>query len=568
MNPDEPSLRAQAETVVARRDQGEPLDGPELLRLVHELQVHQVELELQNDELQRARAAEHDAITKYAELFDRAPVAYAVISREGHLQHANIAAAQLFGGDLDSVVGRNAGVLFRADDWPRWTELRRCVGDGDETTDEFQLAGDEGRHVRIIAAPSGDQGLCLLAIIDLTADRERQAERELLEAQLRTSQRMEAIGTLASGIAHDFNNILTGIMGYTELAKVWSTEPTKQHEALDQVTAAAQRAVSLVRRMAAFQRPSTNLDSPTPTANGHVVAEAFSLLRAGVPSSIEFSLSLDPMAADAMIEPSQLHQIVMNLVTNAAYALGEEPGSIAVIVDGYLVGEGLDADVADLRPGHYTRLSIIDSGPGMDDDTARQVFDPFFTTKPVGQGTGLGLSVVHGIVSAAGGAIRLTTSPGHGCRFDVYLHASDSLPGTTANLGDDAPLGHGERVLLIDDDATVGRFTQITLEMLGYVVVLFTEPIAAVEHFASHPLEFDLVLTDLAMPGLRGTAAAKAIHDVRRDLPIMLISGYTGTLTTDEAASLGIVEMLTKPVLKLELATRVRRVLDQVPPVA
>ena len=550
-------LRWKAEAMVAQRAQDESASRADVQRLVHELQVHQVELELQNDELLRTQAAEADAVGRYTELFNAAPLAYLVIDADGAVREANLVASQLFAQEHRVLVGQRFVALLNDDDRAAWHELQEVVGTGQAMSREFDIADAPGRHIRVLAAPRGSSSDCLLMIIDLSAEIAERAEREHLEAQLGVSQRMEAIGTLASGIAHDFNNILSGIMGYTELAQMWQGSPEKVSEALNEVMQAATRAVSLVQRMAAFQRPAES--TAHSTAGARVVAEAFNLLRAAIPSSVDFRLELDPTGNAAHVDPSQLHQIVMNLVTNAAQAIGEHPGSIVVKMDRCIADEELQTRVAGLAPGSYTRLSVTDTGPGMDEATARQIFHPFFTTKSIGEGTGLGLSVVHGIVRDVNGVIHLETSPGKGARFEVYLHAATTTP-LDPPISSEAPRGgSGERILVIDDEAVVGRFMQLTLESLGYAVTLCADPIAATDLFCADPNAFDLVLTDLAMPGMRGDRVAEIVRDLRPGLPIVLITGYRRALLNEQAAALGIVEVLAKPVLRAELAACTHR---------
>ena len=550
-------LRWKAEAMVAQRAQDESASRADVQRLVHELQVHQVELELQNDELLRTQAAEADAVGRYTELFNAAPLAYLVIDADGAVREANLVASQLFAQEHRVLVGQRFVALLNDDDRAAWHELQEVVGTGQAMSREFDIADAPGRHIRVLAAPRGSSSDCLLMIIDLSAEIAERAEREHLEAQLGVSQRMEAIGTLASGIAHDFNNILSGIMGYTELAQMWQGSPEKVSEALNEVMQAATRAVSLVQRMAAFQRPAES--TAHSTAGARVVAEAFNLLRAAIPSSVDFRLELDPTGNAAHVDPSQLHQIVMNLVTNAAQAIGEHPGSIVVKMDRCIADEELQTRVAGLAPGSYTRLSVTDTGPGMDEATVRQIFHPFFTTKSIGEGTGLGLSVVHGIVRDVNGVIHLETSPGKGARFEVYLHAATTTP-LDPPISSEAPRGgSGERILVIDDEAVVGRFMQLTLESLGYAVTLCADPIAATDLFCADPNAFDLVLTDLAMPGMRGDRVAEIVRDLRPGLPIVLITGYRRALLNEQAAALGIVEVLAKPVLRAELAACTHR---------
>ncbi len=384
-------------------------------------------------------------------------------------------------------------------------------------------------------------------------------ERQQLAEQFRHAQKMEAIGTLAGGIAHDFNNIIAAITGYAQLAKMESGANPEVASHLDAVLAGSTRAASLVRQILAFSRQQEHERQPIQLR--HIVAEALHLLRATIPATIEFEHSfardLPPVLADA----TQVHQVVMNLGTNAAHAMHDRPGRLGIRLEGCFV----DADMAEahpgLRPGACVLLSVSDTGDGMDEATVGRIFEPFFTTKAPGEGTGLGLAVVHGVMQSHEGSVTVCSRPGEGTVFRLYFPACPAEAAETELDETDVPAGHGERVLYVDDEAPIARVTGRVLEHLGYAVETHTKPVEALAAVRREPGRYDLVITDLAMPVMSGTDLAREILALRPDLPVLLATGYTATLTPARVQAMGIRELLSKPISVHALGTVVARVL-------
>jgi nitrogen-specific signal transduction histidine kinase/CheY-like chemotaxis protein len=386
-------------------------------------------------------------------------------------------------------------------------------------------------------------------------------ERYTLEQQLAQSQKMQAIGTLAGGIAHDFNNILSAISGNAEMARL-DLGPT--HPALvsiKEIQRAGQRAKELVQRILSFSRPqeqqlvSINLQP--------IVEEAVRLLRSTIPAGIELQFAAVAALPAVRADASQIHQVVLNLVTNAWHAMNGSGGRIDISLAACRVDNTLCQSHPELRAGPHVRLSVQDSGAGMDAATIARIFDPFFTTKLPGQGAGLGLSVVHGIVRAHGGAIVVDSAPGRGSIFHVYLPVSNA-PAQAAPFSFAAnrdARGNGECVMYVDDEEPLVNLAVQFLTRLGYRVTGFVQPADALTAFRAAPHAFDAVITDFNMPGMSGVTLAQALLAIRTDLPIALSSGYLRPEEAERARAAGIRDILLKPSSMEDLGPLVHRLL-------
>jgi PAS domain S-box-containing protein len=395
-------------------------------------------------------------------------------------------------------------------------------------------------------------------LIDLTATRRAEEEKRKLEIQLQQAQKMEAIGALAGGIAHDFNNILSAIIGYTELAMLNEGVSNSENE-LNQALIAANRAKDLVKQILAFSRQTDEERMPVRVAL--VAREAVKFLRATIPATIEIKTRLDEKSGAVLANSVELHQIIMNLCTNAQHAIGEQAGLLEVEVQNTEIDLAQKNDVIDLEIGSYVKLSVRDTGYGMVPDTIKRIFDPYFTTKEKGVGTGLGLAVVHGIVKKCGGAIRVESELGKGTTFHIYLPKVDM----TASIKAEQPktiVGGSERILFVDDEKMLVDIGQQALQRLGYDVVSRTSPIEALELFKAKPDFFDLVITDKTMPGMTGDALVKELLSIRPNLPVIICTGYSQTIDHERAKQKGIKAFVMKPLLISEIAAAVRKVLD------
>lgn len=391
----------------------------------------------------------------------------------------------------------------------------------------------------------------------------RQAEEALLksEEQLRQAQKMEAIGTLAGGIAHDFNNILSAIIGYTELAMsqvgVGSTILPK----LQEVLKAGYRAKNLIRQILTFSRQDTS--GKKVIYLQPVIGEALTLLRASLPSTItvthEFQDSTSPVFADG----TQIHQVIMNLGANAEYAMRETGGTLRVLLDEVHIEDSSPLIQHGLVAGWFIRLQVMDSGLGMTPSVKKRIFDPFFTTKDVGQGTGMGLAVIHGIVRGHGGTIQVESQEGIGSTFVLYFPVSDRPVGDSGSSRlPETFFGQG-RIMFVDDEVPITRWAKDMLEELGYEVVLHTNGQEAIRDFTLNSESYDALITDQTMPGMTGEQLAQRVLEIRPEIPVILCSGFSYTMSESKAKSMGIRAYLIKPVLMADLAQTLREALGQ-----
>ncbi len=391
----------------------------------------------------------------------------------------------------------------------------------------------------------------------------RDISRELLlEKELRQAQKMEALGTLAGGIAHDFNNILGAIMGYSELAKLELDEKSPVQDKLAEVLKATCRAKELVQQILVFSRRSEQ--QKIPLELGRIIKEAMRILRPSLPSTIEIKSAVSSKNA-VLADPTQMHQVLMNLCTNAAHAMQDKGGVLEVKLADLMIETEAVAASESLPPGHYVELRVSDTGHGIDPSIADLIFDPFFTTKGPNEGTGLGLSVVHGIVKSHGGAISFDSVSGNGTSFRVLLPAleTDSVPEKTAVVTA-LPPGR-ERILVVDDEPVLAEMIKRMLERLGYEVVSRTDGREAFEAFRNQPADrpFDLVITDMTMPSLTGMELARKLLALQPEISVILMTGFSKNIHAEGIKKLGIEELLMKPVTLEKLAKTVRTILDK-----
>jgi PAS domain S-box-containing protein len=424
----------------------------------------------------------------------------------------------------------------RSDGW-RWLLAKgRCLRDG------------TGKPYRFVGSA-----------IDVTSQKQAQSARELLEAQLRQSQKMEAIGTLAGGIAHDFNNILGAILGYGELAQQQSDPASPLRRYVDNVMHAAGRAKVLVDRILGFSR--SGLGERTYVYIQSVVEETLELIAASLPADIRLERTLDAGDAALIGDSTHLHQVAMNLCTNAVHAM-EQGGTLRVRLECIDVTHERSVLRGSLPPGAYARLVIEDTGVGIPPAVLERMFDPFFSTRGVGEGTGLGLSLVHGIVIDLGGAIDVTSVAGEGTSFEIWLPVTAEIENRAVEVVREPPRGRGETVMIVDDEGMLVALAEEMLAGLGYEPVGFGSSSTALQAFLASPQRFDLVLTDEAMPDLVGTELAREIRLVRPEVPIILMSGHGGAALANRAAAIGVNEVLHKPLQRADLAESLARALD------
>lgn len=404
----------------------------------------------------------------------------------------------------------------------------------------------DGRYVRLQVAT------------DITQLKTLEQERQRTETQLRQAQKMEAIGTLAGGIAHDFNNILSAILGYSELALDDATNGRTSPQYLRQILKAGGRARDLVQQILTFSRQTETVAKPIQVRP--IVKEALKLLRASLPSTIEIRPYIQ---SDAIVEadPIQIHQVIMNLCTNAGHAMRETGGRLTVKIMNETLSRKFTEQYANMAPGEHLKIEISDTGHGISQEIMDKIFDPYFTTKEKGEGTGMGLAVVQGIVQGCNGAVSVGTSEGQGATFRIYLPIihTDEPAQTKSEV---AILGGNERILFVDDEPTLVELSKQLMERLGYQVTIRTSSIEALELFKRQPDEFDLIITDMTMPNMTGDVLATQLMSIRPNIPVIICTGYSEKITQNLLDRLNIRALILKPIIRDELLIAVRQVLD------
>jgi signal transduction histidine kinase/CheY-like chemotaxis protein len=380
------------------------------------------------------------------------------------------------------------------------------------------------------------------------------------ERQLQLLMKMQAIGTLAGGIAHDFNNILFPIVGFTELTMDDVAPDSQARKNLDEILKATNRAKELVQQILAFSRQSHHERKPLKVH--YIVKEALKLLRASIPTSIEIESNLDETCGLIKGDPTQIHQVVMNLCTNAYHAMAEKGGVLKIDMRQIEVGFDDMMENIGMKYGPHVRLTVSDEGMGMEPSVLERIFEPYFTTKEPGKGTGLGLSVIHGIVKNHGGHIRVKSEAGSGTTFDVYLpviEGTEIEDETNIEIKD----SHGnEHIMVVDDEETIVSMERKILERLGYQVTSSTDSTRALREFADQPDKYDLVITDMTMPHMTGDEMAKKMMDIKPTLPVILCTGFNERISEEKALEMGITKFVMKPVITDELTSAIRTVLD------
>lgn len=403
-------------------------------------------------------------------------------------------------------------------------------------------------EMQVTISPISDQNGNIIGYVSCERDITRERE---LEKQLNQAHKMQAMGTLAGGIAHDFNNILMGILGYTEIGLEETEKDSPEHESFQQIFGAGIRAKDLVKQILSFARSSKKKKAPVQVSI--MVREILKFIESTVPSNIELKKNIKTHSS-TLGDPTMIHQILMNLCSNAAYAMRDTGGTLDILLEDFNLTMEDAHNFADIKPGPYIKLTVNDTGKGIPPKIINKIFDPFFTTKPVGEATGMGLSVVRNSVKDLNGEIKVASTVGKGSTFTVFIPRLEMHEGSQLSEKSHLPGGSGEKVLFVDDEILLAELMEKMLSKLKYKVDTFNKPEEALAAFRKAPADYSLVITDQTMPGMPGSSLAKEILALRPDIPVFLCTGYSNALNKDQILAIGIKDILVKPVSMKDLA--------------
>lgn len=522
------------------------------------------------ERLQRRRAEDalNESEEKYRNLVDNLDIGVSLISPDLKIITCNHQIRKWF-PVIDSNYHQGITTeynLFYQENYPQQCDtspVAMAINDGQKhECIKVLKIHDTEKSFRFIATPVKDSKGTTLGIIeimeDVTEKINNEKEKKVLEERLQQAQKMEAIGTLAGGIAHDLNNILSPVLVYTDLILLDTPPGSTQEARLKEVLIATERARDLIAQILQFSRQRQKEIKPVIVSD--IISEVLKLIRPSTPSTIDIRYDSDASTDLIFADPTQIHQIIMNLCTNASYAMRENGGVLEITLSTVNLDQEGAADNNNLKAGHYKKISVSDTGTGMNKEVVKRIFEPYFTTKKVGEGTGMGLAVIHGIVKSLNGTITVDSEPGRGSTFTVYLPVAENL--VLNQLTQDSDLKKGtERILLIDDERAIVNAMQTALTSLGYKVTATTDSKDGLRLFLENPGNFDVVITDMTMPMLTGKELAIEMLSVRQDIPIIMCTGYNETVDKEVARRIGIKELLSKPISLHEIAAKLHAVL-------
>ncbi|MEI6128191.1 MAG: PAS domain S-box protein [Pseudomonadota bacterium] len=507
----------------------------------------------------KKRAEEEQA--RLAAAVEQAYEAMVITDKAGTIQYVNSAFETITGYIRSEVLGKKPSILKSGKHAEAFYQnIWQTIMKGEVWRGHFINKHKNGTlfQEEAVISPLRDARGDIINFISLKRDVTQELK---LEQLYRQAQKMEAMGTLAGGIAHDFNNILAAIIGYTELAEDSFEKPASQKDYLHEVLQASDRATDLVKQILTFSRQTEQ--EIKPVSPGLIIKETLKLLRASLPATIEIRQTIKSNLF-ILGDPTQMHQIVMNLCTNAGHAMKEKGGVLAVSLDDMALDKDFVMQHPGLNEGRHIRFSVSDTGCGISSETIDRIFEPFFTTKKTGEGTGLGLSVVHGIVKKSGGDIVVTSEEGKGTTFTLYFPVVQAAAENAAEPQEAPPRGQ-DRILVVDDEPAIAKLARNLLEGLGYCVTAFTSSTETLEAFRSNPQGFDIIMTDYTMPNMTGAELAKHINDIRADIPVILCTGYSDKISEEQMKELGIKACIKKPFHKAGLGLTMRSVLEVKP---
>lgn len=539
-----------------------------LINSILNRRVHKKTAELRSEigERKQAEKALRESETSLRTLIRTIPDVVWLKDLQGMYLFCNSRLEDLFGAQEKDIIGKTDYDFIDKDlaDFLRLHD-QAAMAAGRSSVNEEELAFADGHRefLETIKTPMlGSEGqlIGILGIArDITERKRSEDERIEMEERLRQAQKMEAVGTLAGGIAHDFNNILAIIFGFTDMAKETAPAGTQLEKDLEQVLIAANRAKELVKQILSFSRQSAT--ERIPLQIQLLIKEGLKMIRASIPTTISITEDIDSMSGVVLADPSQVHQILMNLCTNAYHAMEETGGVLSVTLKSVLIWPDEEKRSTHATPGEYLELTVSDTGCGIGPDIIDKIFDPYFTTKGVGKGTGMGLAIIHGILADYGGWITVESQLGQGTTFHVFFPVVVGEATPETDEPEDIPRGN-ERILFVDDEELLAEMGKQMLERLGYRVTVRHDGLEALEIFKNTPGEFDLVITDQTMPGITGSELSRLMIQVRPDIPIILCTGYSNLIDEDSAKALGIKEFALKPLTKGTIAKLIRKVLN------
>jgi len=506
----------------------------------------------------RRESCHHERILQF--LFDSSPNAIVISDLSGRTRFVNPSFTRIFGYSKEELIGKTIPYIPEWDKQKSESERINLVHLKDLMERESQRLRKDGKSIDVSITQSlcrdhkGDPTDILTVIREIT-------DKKRIEKQLWHAQKTEAIGTLAGGIAHDFNNLLFIISGYAEMSLKELPEGNRVINNLAQISKAVTRARSLVQQILTFSRLEEQ--GQKKTLIQPVVKETLVMLRSSLPSTIEIYQEIDESCKSVLADPTRIHQVIMNLCTNAYHSMRKNGGRLEVTLNRITIGSEDTAAQINLTPGKYVRLTVSDTGHGIEASLMDRIFEPYFTTKTQWEGTGMGLAMVHGIVKSIGGHITVSSKPKKGSKFNVYLPEIDEAVVEVETPSTGTVQGGNEHILLIDDEQEIIEMLEKMLAYFGYQVTIKSSSEEALKLFCSDPNHFDLVITDQTMPKMTGVELTQKIREIRPDIPVILCTGFSEMITEEKLKALGVKEYIMKPIHCKEMAGIIRNVLDE-----